>query len=271
MKKLLSIFMFVLLTNAVASQVIKTINISSAGALSSSLSSTEKTTITSLTVTGTLDARDFQCMRDELTVLADVDLSGINVAAYNGTGTYSSKNAANQLPVCSFYSMSTDYRKVSLRSVTLPTTITAIGMLSFYGCSNLEKVVCMINTPPSAKDMVFTGISPTIYIPYGKTAAYKAVTEWKDFNFVEVGNISNTENISTNNTINVYPNPVKNDLKIDFEGGSIFEIQNISGQTVHTGNLTKSSVIQTSNFPAGIYIIKFPTGKTFEYKKFIKE
>jgi len=272
MKKLFPIFIFLMLANLIAAQVIKTVNNTIAGTLSGSLTSTEKTTITDLTVIGTIDARDIQCMRDELTLLANLDLSGVNITAYTGSGTYSSSNLANQLPVMSFYRMTPELKKTTLRSIILPTTITAIGMLSFYGCSSLEKIVCMINTPPTAKDMAFSGISPTIYIPYGKTATYKAVTEWQNFNYIESsGTTDYTDNFSSNNKINIYPNPVKTELKIDFEGGSQFNIQNLSGQIVYTGDLTQSSVIQTSNLSTGVYLIKFKKGKTFEYKKIVKE
>ena len=71
--------------------------------------------------------------------------------------------------------------------------------------------------------------------------------------------------------ISIYPNPVKDELRIDFEGGSTFEILNLMGQVVYNGNLNKSTIVKTSNFLCGVYLIKFKSGKTFEYKKIIKE
>ena len=71
--------------------------------------------------------------------------------------------------------------------------------------------------------------------------------------------------------IRIYPNPVKNELNIDFEGGSAFEIMNLMGQIVYNGNLIKNSIVQTSNLSSGVYLIKFKTGKSFEYKKILKE
>jgi len=187
MKKLLPLFIFVILVNFVTAQVVKTINVSSSGTLSSLLTSNEKTTITDLTVIGTIDARDIQCMRDELTELANLDLSGVTITAYTGSGTYSTSNPANQLPDMSFYRMTPEYKKVSLHNIILPPTITAIGMLSFYGCTSLEKISCMIDTPPVIANMALYGIKPTkVYIPVGKTAIYKAVSEWSSFNFIEI-------------------------------------------------------------------------------------
>jgi hypothetical protein len=60
-------------------------------------------------------------------------------------------------------------------------------------------------------------------------------------------------------------------LRIDFEEGSTFEILNIMGQVVYTGNLNNSNIVQTSNFSSGVYMIKIRAGKTFEYRKIIKE
>ena len=71
--------------------------------------------------------------------------------------------------------------------------------------------------------------------------------------------------------IKLYPNPVKTELIIDFDGGSTFEILNLMGQVVYNGNLIKSKIVQTSNLTSGVYMIKFSSGKTFEYKKLIKE
>ena len=272
MKKQLTILIFVLLANAITSQVVKTINVSNAGTLSSLFTSGEKTTITNLVVTGVIDARDFLCMRDEFTLLAVLDLSGVNILAYNGSDTYTYSNPANQLPDMSFYRMNPDFRKITLHSITLPPSITAIGMLSFYGCSSLEKIVCMKNTPPTVYNMALYGISPTIYIPFGKTATYKAVVEWQSFNYIESsGATDNSENFSGNNKINLYPNPVKSDLKISLEGGSFFEIQNLSGQIVYSGDLNKNSIVQMSNFSSGIYLIKCKKGNTLEYTKMIKQ
>lgn len=74
-----------------------------------------------------------------------------------------------------------------------------------------------------------------------------------------------------NDEINIYPNPVKNELMIDFERGSTFDILNLMGQVVFNGNLIKNTFVQTSNLSSGVYLIKFKTGKTFEYKKIIKK
>jgi predicted outer membrane repeat protein len=75
-------------------------------------------------------------------------------------------------------------------------------------------------------------------------------------------------------TVKVYPNPVSNELFIEMEGSNgklNFEIVNTLGQIVLKGNLVDKTIVQTSNFLPGIYLIKLENGKTFEFKKIIKE
>jgi hypothetical protein len=69
----------------------------------------------------------------------------------------------------------------------------------------------------------------------------------------------------------LYPNPVKDELKIDFAGGSDFVILNLTVQVVYNGNITKNALVRTSDLSAGVYLIRSQTGTTYEYKKIIKE
>ena len=85
-----------------------------------------------------------------------------------------------------------------------------------------------------------------------------------------------SEIVSTNNdkAITVYPNPVTNELNIEFVGNKNmlnFEILNSIGQVVFKSIISEKTIVQTSNFDQGIYLIKLENGKTFEFKKIIKE
>ncbi len=83
--------------------------------------------------------------------------------------------------------------------------------------------------------------------------------------------------ISTNDinkTIKMYPNPVTNELTIEINSNTTnthFEILNSIGQVVFEGSMLEKTVIQTSNFSLGVYVIKFEKGETFEFKKIVKE
>ena len=86
--------------------------------------------------------------------------------------------------------------------------------------------------------------------------------------------LTGIEVAENNKTIKVYPNPVSNELIIEIEGNNgklNFEILNAIGQVVFKGNLVGKTTVQTSNFAPGVYLIKLENGKTFEFKKIIKE
>ena len=145
MKSGILLLLFVLvLTNSIAQVVSKTVNLSSGGSLSSSLSVDEKSKITKLTITGKTDARDFKCMRDELGLLNDIDLSNVEIVAYSGTeGTLGSSKSysANQLPEYSFTNSLTSKGKTSLQKILLPNTLTEIGNYAFQECTGLLEIV----------------------------------------------------------------------------------------------------------------------------------
>ncbi len=88
-------------------------------------------------------------------------------------------------------------------------------------------------------------------------------------------NVSGTiiNSVELDNTINVYPNPVSNELTIETEKNDKvnFEILNALGHVVFKGDLINKTTIKTTLFAPGIYIIKFETGDTFKFKKIIKQ
>lgn len=154
------------------------INLSTAGALSASLSATEKSSITKLKLTGSIDARDFKCIRDELTALADLDLSEANVVVYNGIdGTHvrnsweavESKNyPAKTLPTYAFSN------KMTLKNITLPAVLDAIGEKAFTGCG--VKLFSSIQTAPIGSLTNMALSNSIVYVPTGKVDVYK--TAW---------------------------------------------------------------------------------------------
>jgi hypothetical protein len=80
--------------------------------------------------------------------------------------------------------------------------------------------------------------------------------------------------IEKDKTINIYPNPVSNELIIEMEGNKDilgFEILNSIGQVVYKGTLQEKTVVPTTDFAAGIYLFKLESGKAFELKIFVRE
>lgn len=144
MRKILLFFGLICFISSLNAQVVKTLNLS-AGELLEKLTDEEKITITDLTLTGTIDARDFKTMRDEMPKLLNIDLNEASIVSYSGgsgTDRYASTAtyAANVVPV---YALNDVYpfENEILKSVILPKTVTAIGMSAFMDCRNLEQII----------------------------------------------------------------------------------------------------------------------------------
>lgn len=122
-----------------AQVVSKQLNVTSAGSLYSLLTANDLKTITNLTLTGKLDARDFLIIRDSLKLVDTLDISGVTIEAYSGPGgTYTGNMLgyyfANEIPFRAFAS------KNKLLSIILPNTITSIDDRAFYSCTALKSI-----------------------------------------------------------------------------------------------------------------------------------
>lgn len=138
MKKLFTFLLLTLLIDVINAQVSKTVNITTAGTLSSILTNTEKATITDLTVFGDIDARDFNCMYN-MNLLANIDLSNTTVKLWDGTNNslnlWHTIFPENELPSSAFFtgcSHLTLNSKETLKLIFLPKSLTAIGENSLY-------------------------------------------------------------------------------------------------------------------------------------------
>jgi len=115
----------------------------------------EPSTVTALTVSGSIDASDFAFIADEMTSLSSLDLSGATVSAYEGEaiGGVSSYEAGSIPPLllagtriervafpsglvaigdCAFAG-------TALTAVSVPASVRSVGAGAFSGCKALEK------------------------------------------------------------------------------------------------------------------------------------
>jgi hypothetical protein len=137
MKKLSFLFISTLLCITLNATT-KTVNVINAGTLHNSFSPAEYSSVTDLTITGNIDARDFKFMRDTLTVIQKIDMSTVNIMAYSGNGG----------TVGGYYSYPKDaipdyglYIAQSIISVLLPNSLIEIGYCAFQSCINLEYII----------------------------------------------------------------------------------------------------------------------------------
>ncbi len=131
---LLAIMVCLLPLNA---QVSKTINVTTAGTLNTLLTPDELNIVTDLTLTGQINQRDFITMRDNMPVLANIDMKAVTINAY--TGDDGTVYASNSIPDNIFYNC------IHLTSINLPATLTTIEAGAFFYCSGLTS----INFPPT--------------------------------------------------------------------------------------------------------------------------
>lgn len=129
---------------SVGAQTTKSVTVTTPGTLHSFFTSTELTQVTTLTVGGSIDARDFAFMRDKVKMLSALNLGSASIKAYSGTdGTNSgiaTSYPANGIPDYAFYNPQLLTYKSSLTTVSLPTTTTSIGEQAFYFAWNLTGI-----------------------------------------------------------------------------------------------------------------------------------
>lgn len=122
----------------------KSINLTAAGTLFSSLTASDLVAIKNLTITGNIDARDFKTMRDAMPALEYVDLTNTSVKAYTGTagtnGTSSQSYPINEIPQNAFCNPTTFIGKTSLRTFVFPDLINSIGQNAFKNCKNTNSI-----------------------------------------------------------------------------------------------------------------------------------
>ena len=145
----------------------------SAGELERTLSLYEKNIITDLTLSGTIDARDFRIMRDSIPNLSNIDLTNATILAYGGFQGTNFNNPdsvyynANTIPVNAFFNV---YDSISIMSIKLPLNTVSVDSFAFYSCQKL-KTISLPSTVINIGSNAF-GVCPnldSIFIPSSVT------------------------------------------------------------------------------------------------------
>jgi len=147
------------------------------GTLSTTLTPIQKDTITSLKITGQIDARDFKTMRDNMPALSVIDISNISIASYTGTqGTAGStvftypQNTIPQKAFASDNQLTTIFFPTSIVSIadsafyncgltgnlTIPNGVVSIGNSAFESCWNLTGTITLPNSVTNLGKYVFS-------------------------------------------------------------------------------------------------------------------
>lgn len=227
MKKLLLLLNLSILSIYLYGQVTRTANVATPGTLAS-VASSYLTTVTNLTLTGSIDARDFVTIRNYMTALSVLDLSNVSIVAYSGYGgtggTNISNYSANKIPEYAF--IYEEYLSggnpnyyppnKSITSIILPANLTSIGknafsyckaLLSltigakvntiddyaFSSCTALTSLKCNSTNPPTlsgSSTFFLTNTNCVLTVPIGTVNTYKAANQWNAFSTITDGSPS---------------------------------------------------------------------------------
>lgn len=148
MKKTILLLFAISFIMFVQAAVIATVNVPTAGTLTTALTEYQKSTVTDLTITGYLDARDFTILRDNMPLLTSLDISAVTINAFTGLGgtaphgqSNSNVYYANEIPTCAFHNTVTAATKFTFSSVLLPISITSIGSNAFYQTGLISVII----------------------------------------------------------------------------------------------------------------------------------
>ena len=139
----------------------------------------------------------------------------------------------------------------TLRSITLPASVSLIEGRAFASCSGLKYVTVKSKTPPAVDESSFGEVKlseVTLYIPKGSRAAYATAPVWKEFRQIVESTVANI----------VLPEAriytTKGRLCLSLPHTVLIQVYNLSGGLVHT--FRASAGDNSVPLAAGIYIIR---------------
>lgn len=174
------------------------------GSLASLIATPQVSEAQSLTLTGCLDARDFQALAGELPALQTLDLSGVSIEAYHtnrAVGSQRTSFPADELPAgallgckASNIILPATIKTIgqgamagsAILTIEIPASVDSIASEAFYGCPALKRVSLpssvkrmgenVFASCPSLKQADLSAFSPAI-LPAGTFRACTALEQ----------------------------------------------------------------------------------------------
>lgn len=166
-----------------AAQKAHTQFVEKAGTLISYFTEAEANGITSLTLTGKINAIDFKHLRNEFKNLEELDLSNVEIRLYAGNdGTYPDKfyvYPTNCIPAHALKG------KQTLRKIVLSEKIKNIEDEAFKGCTSLS--ICQIQKKkaPNLMKEALTDSLTAVFVPIGCSDSYRQSKQWDTYSIIE--------------------------------------------------------------------------------------
>ncbi|MDP4202090.1 MAG: leucine-rich repeat protein [Bacteroidota bacterium] len=187
MRKIKLCLLCSLLIWSVQAQISKKVECKS-GQLCKLLTQSEVQTVNELTLTGTIDARDFITMK-KMPVLSVVDLKDVTINAYSGSEwRYADSTNANEIPAFAFFNASNGQGKESLVKIRLPRSVLTFGDYAFANCSKLKEIQIDSEIPPEFSLLAFDGVdihNCKLHVSQRAVDAYKDKEGWNHFCIIE--------------------------------------------------------------------------------------
>jgi hypothetical protein len=96
---------------------------------------------------------------------------------------------------------------------------------------------------------------------------------WQDNDLaIAFNTTTGSEKLLNATSFTVYPNPATGSFRISgIDGGEVFTLLNIHGQTVINGNLPKDGYIHISTLASGVYTLRILKNNRWVHEKLVKE
>ena len=134
----------------------------------------------------------------------------------------------------------------NLTSIVIPSSVTTIGNFAFEDCKNLTSVTVESKTPIAIDENVFTNIAEaTLYVPAGSKAAYAEATGWKDFGTIKEMAQPSAISITAKSYSRAYgeANPT---FESDITGGTVTGTPSITCATTATSGVGTYDIVITA-------------------------
>ena len=140
------------------------------------------------------------------------------------------------------------------------------------GCSELRSLMCYAESVPSINISAFDGCPDdlVVFVPAVSVALYKSDFTWGQYIIKPLEELNMVEFVSENE-INIYPNPAKDNLfietDVEIEDVCVYDI---NGILVYKG-LIYDNTLDVVNLNCGVYFVKVKINNKEIVKYFVKE